>query len=106
MGNGYDHCWVLNDYNNGVRKIGEVISEESMIKMEVFSDLPGVQLYIGNFLDGSLKSKKGMNYIKRSGFCLETQFFPNSPNTENFPSTVLEPGKEFYSKTSFKFSVK
>ena len=60
----------------------------------------------GNFLDGSLKSKKGMNYIKRSGFCLETQFFPNSPNTENFPSTVLEPGKEFYSKTSFKFSVK
>ena len=106
LGNGYDHCWVLNDYNKGVRKISEVISEESMIKMEVFSDLPGVQLYIGNFLDGSLKSKKGMNYIKRSGFCLETQFFPNSPNTENFPSTVLEPGKEFYSKTSFKFSVK
>ena len=96
LGNGYDHCWVLKDYNNSVRKISEVISEESMIKMEVFSDLPGVQLYIGNFLDGSLKSKKGMNYIKRSGFCLETQFFPNSPNTENFPSTVLEPGEEFY----------
>ena len=106
LGNGYDHCWVLNDYNKGVRKISEVISEESMIKMEVFSDLPGMQLYIGNFLDGSLKSKKGMNYIKRSGFCLETQFFPNSPNTENFPSTVLLPGEEFYSKTSFKFSVK
>ena len=106
LGNGYDHCWVLNDYNKGVRKISEVISEESMIKMEVFSDLPGVQLYIGNFLDGSLKSKKGMNYIKRSGLCLETQFFPNSPNTENFPSTVLLPGEEFYSKTSFKFSVK
>lgn len=105
LGNGYDHCWVLNDYNKGVRKISEVISEESMIKMEVFSDLPGVQLYIGNFLDGSLKSKKGMNYIKRSGFCLETQFFPNSPNTEKFPSTFLEPGEEFYSKTSFKFSI-
>ena len=105
LGNGYDHCWVLNDYNKGVRKISEVISEESMIKMEVFSDLPGVQLYIGNFLDGSLKSKKGMNYIKRSGLCLETQFFPNSPNTEKFPSTFLEPGEEFYSKTSFKFSI-
>ena len=105
LGNGYDHCWVLNDYNKGVRKISEVISEESMIKMEVFSDLPGMQLYIGNFLDGSLKSKKGMNYIKRSGFCLETQFFPNSPNTEKFPSTFLEPGEEFYSKTSFKFSI-
>ena len=105
LGNGYDHCWVLNDYNKGVRKISEVISEESMIKMEVFSDLPGMQLYIGNFLDGSLKSKKGMNYIRRSGFCLETQFFPNSPNTEKFPSTFLEPGEEFYSKTSFKFSI-
>ena len=105
LGNGYDHCWVLNDYNKGVRKISEVISEESMIKMEVFSDLPGMQLYIGNFLDGSLKSKKGMNYIKISGLCLETQFFPNSPNTEKFPSTFLEPGEEFYSKTSFKFSI-
>ena len=105
LGNGYDHCWVLNDYNKVVRKISELISEESMIKMEVFSDLPGAQLYIGNFLDGSLKSKKGMNYIKRSGFCLETQFFPNSPNTEKFPSTFLEPGEEFYSKTSFKFSI-
>ena len=105
LGNGYDHCWVLNDYNKGVRKISEVISEESMIIMEVFSDLPGMQLYIGNFLDGSLKSKKGMNYIKRSGLCLETQFFPNSPNTEKFPSTFLEPGEEFYSKTSFKFSI-
>ncbi len=105
LGNGYDHCWVLNDYNKGVRKISEAISEESMIKMEVFSDLPGVQLYIGNFLDGSLKSKKGMNYIKRSGFCLETQFFPNSPNTESFPTTILQPGENFTSKTSFKFSV-
>jgi aldose 1-epimerase len=73
--------------------------------MEVFTDLPGVQLYIGNFLDGSLNSKQGMSYIKRSGFCLETQFFPNSPNTESFPSTVLEPGNKFSSITTFKFSL-
>ena len=56
-------------------------------------------------LDGSLSSKKGNKYIKRSGFCLETQFFPNSPNTQNFPSTVLEPGNKFSSMTTFKFSL-
>ena len=105
LGNGYDHCWVLNDYGKGLRKISEVFSEDTMIKMEVFSDLPGVQLYIGNFLDGSIKSKKGKQYIKRSGFCLETQYFPNSPNTSDFPSTVLEPGEKFFSKTTFKFSI-
>ena len=105
LGNGYDHCWVLNDYNKELRKISEVKSEDSKIQMEVFTDLPGVQLYIGNFLDGSLNSKQGMSYIKRSGFCLETQFFPNSPNTESFPSTVLEPGNKFNSITTFKFSL-
>ena len=105
LGNGYDHCWVLNDYNKELRKISEVKSEDSKIQMEVFTDLPGVQLYIGNFLDGSLISKQGMSYIKRSGFCLETQYFPNSPNTESFPSTVLEPGNKFNSITTFKFSL-
>ena len=105
LGNGYDHCWVLNNYNKELRKIGEAQSTESMINMEVFTDLPGVQLYIGNFLDGSLSSKKGNKYVKRSGFCLETQFFPNSPNTQNFPSTVLEPGNKFSSMTTFKFSL-
>ena len=96
---------MLNNYNKELRKIGEAQSTESMINMEVFTDLPGVQLYIGNFLDGSLSSKKGMKYVKRSGFCLETQFFPNSPNTQGFPSTVLEPGNKFNSTTTFKFSL-
>ncbi len=105
LGNGYDHCWVLNDYNKKSRKIGEVKSNKTKINMEIFSDLPGVQLYTGNFLDGSLNSKKDLKYINRSGFCLETQFYPNSPNNQNFPSTKLEPGKIFYSKTSFKFSI-
>ena len=105
LGNGYDHCWVLNNYNKKLRKISEVYCDDTKIKMQVFTDLPGVQLYIGNFLDGSLKSKKGKKYIKRSGFCLETQFFPNSPNLESFPSTILEPGQKFNSKTSFKFFV-
>ena len=105
LGNGYDHCWVLNVYNKKSRKIGEVNSNKTKINMEIFSDLPGVQLYTGNFLDGSLNSKKDLKYINRSGFCLETQFYPNSPNNQNFPSTKLEPGKKFYSKTSFKFSI-
>jgi aldose 1-epimerase len=105
LGKGYDHCWVLNDFNKKPRKIAEVNSNKTKINMEVFSDLPGVQLYTGNFLDGSLSSKKDTKYISRSGFCLETQFYPNSPNNLNFPSTKLEPGQKFYSKTSFKFSI-
>lgn len=105
LGKGYDHCWVLNNFNKKSRKIAEVNSTKTKIKMEIFSDLPGVQLYTGNFLDGSLNSKKDFKYINRSGFCLETQFYPNSPNNLNFPSTELEPGKKFYSKTSFKFSI-
>lgn len=104
LGNGYDHCWVLNDYNKKLRKISEVYSNHTRIKMEVFTDLPGLQLYSGNFLDGSLNSKKGKKYINRSGLCLETQAFPNSPNNENFPTTILEPGEKFYSQTSFRFS--
>jgi aldose 1-epimerase len=104
LGNGYDHCWVLNDYNKKLRKISEVYSNHTRIKMEVFTDLPGLQLYSGNFLDGSLNSKKGKKYINRSGLCLETQAFPNSPNSENFPTTILEPGEKFYSQTSFRFS--
>ena len=74
------------------------------IKMEVYTDLPGIQLYTGNFLDGSLNSKKGKKYVNRSGLCLETQFFPNSPNNQSFPSTILEPGMKFASRTSFKFT--
>ena len=104
LGNGYDHCWVLNEYNKKLRKISEVYSNQTRIKMEVFTDLPGLQLYSGNFLDGSLNSKKGKKYINRSGLCLETQAFPNSPNNESFPTTILEPGEKFYSQTSFKFS--
>ncbi len=104
LGNGYDHCWVLNDYNKKLRKISEVYSNQTRIKMEVFTDLPGLQLYSGNFLDGSLNSKKGKKYVNRSGLCLETQAFPNSPNNESFPTTILEPGEKFYSQTSFKFS--
>ena len=87
LGNGYDHCWVLNDFDGSVRKVATASSDKSGIKMELYTDQPGVQLYTGNFLNGSLKSKQDLKYEKRSGFCLETQHFPNSPNEDRFPST-------------------
>ena len=105
-GKGYDHCWVLNDYGEGVRKIAEARSLNTGINMEVYSDQPGVQFYTGNFLDGSLKSKKLKNYVKRSGFCLETQHFPDSPNQPSFPNVILEPDKKYQTQTWYKFSTK
>ena len=86
LGNGYDHCWVLNDFDGSVRKIASAYSDQSGIQMDVYTDQPGVQLYTGNFLNGSISSKQGLKYEKRSGFCLETQHFPNSPNKESFPN--------------------
>jgi len=105
-GNGYDHCWVLNDSENGYRFIASAFDEESGRLMEVYSDQPGLQFYTGNFLDGSLPQKKEGFYNFRSGFCLETQHFPNSPNQSDFPSVILNPNETYYSKTSYKFKIK
>ena len=105
-GGGYDHCWVLNDQDEGMRLNATAYHPESGRLLEVFSNEPGIQLYSGNFLDGILPSKNGGTYASRSGFCLETQHYPDSPNQNNFPSVVLSPGKKYSSKTSFKFSVK
>jgi aldose 1-epimerase len=75
--------------------------------MEVLTDQPGIQFYSGNFLDGTLSMKNSESfYGPRSGLCLETQHFPDSPNQPNFPSVVLNPREDFYSKTVFKFSNK
>ncbi len=74
--------------------------------MEVYTTEPGIQFYAGNFLDGSLIGKGGKAYQFRSGMCLETQHFPNSPNTPNFPSTILNPGEEYRTGTVFRFGVK
>ncbi|MDG2397535.1 MAG: galactose mutarotase [Flavobacteriaceae bacterium] len=105
-GGGYDHCWVLNDQDEGMRLNATAYHPESGRVLEVFSNEPGIQLYSGNFLDGTLPSKNGGTYAYRSGFCLETQHYPDSPNQNNFPSVVLSPGEKYSSKTSFKFSVK
>lgn len=105
-GLGYDHCWVLNDQNTGVRLAATAYHPESGRVLDVFTDEPAIQFYTGNFLDGTLPKKGGGTYAQRSGFCLETQHYPDSPNQEKFPSVILNPGEKFTSRTSFKFSTR
>jgi aldose 1-epimerase len=105
-GKGYDHCWVLNGQGTGVRLAATAYHAESGRFLEVFTDEPGIQFYTGNFLDGSLPAKGGGSYGHRSGFCLETQHYPDSPNQEAFPSVRLDPGQKYTTTTRFKFSTK
>ncbi|HEY6142331.1 MAG TPA: aldose epimerase family protein [Flavobacterium sp.] len=98
IGFGYDHCWVLNNQNKGVRFAASAYNTKSGRLLEVYTDQPGIQLYTGNSLDGT--------YDQRTGFCLETQHYPDSPNQKHFPSTVLSPGDNYKTKTTFKFSTK
>ena len=102
-GLGYDHNFVLNKntVNSLVSKVIEPISGRIL---EVFTNEPGLQFYGGNFLDGSITGKEDKKYEHRSAFCLETQHFPDSPNHDNFPITVLKPGEEYYSFCTYKFS--
>ena len=104
-GRGYDHNFVLDGGGAGLRLIATVIEPSSGRILEVHTTEPGVQLYSGNFLDGSLRGKGGAVYGHRSGFCLETQHFPDSPNHESFPSTTLRPGETYTSRTVYKFRV-
>lgn len=103
-GKGYDHNWILN--GKGMRSIAKVYHQGTGRLMEVFTDEPGVQFYSGNFLDGKFDTKTGGKNEFRTGFCLETQHFPDSPNQPSFPSTELKPGQKYQSKTIYKFSVK
>lgn len=105
-GGGFDHCWVLNDQDTGVRLVATAYHKESGRYLEVFSDEPAIQLYTGNFLDGTLPSKQGGTYRHRSGFCLETQHYPDSPNQKSFPTVLLTPGEKYETRTSFKFTLK
>ncbi|RUA07459.1 MAG: galactose-1-epimerase [Flavobacteriia bacterium] len=105
-GSGFDHNWVINK-DDGVMALAAAAYEpESGRYMEVWTDQPGVQLYAGNFLDGSDIGKGGKAYERRTAFCFETQHFPDSPNHENFPSTVLKPGEVYNYTCTYKFSTK
>jgi aldose 1-epimerase len=103
-GLGYDHCWVLNDQEKGVRFVASAYESVSGRLLEIFSDEPGIQFYSGNFLDGTLPSKSKGIYQHRTGFCLETQHYPDTPNQKNFPSVRLNPGESYQSHTVFRFS--
>jgi aldose 1-epimerase len=106
-GQGYDHNWVLNrDDSTTLRLAARVVEPTSGRTLEVATTEPGLQFYAGNFLDGSLTGKGGQVYARRSGFCLETQHFPDSPNQPDFPPTVLRAGDTYSSRTVFKFGVR
>jgi aldose 1-epimerase len=104
LGRGYDHNWVLTREGNGLSLAARVTEQSSGRIMEVWTTEPGIQFYSGNFLDGTNIGKGGTAYPYRSGFCLETQHFPDSPNKPQFPSTVLNPGDTYASTTVYKFT--
>lgn len=102
---GYDHNFVLDDWDHGsIKLIARLRESRSGRVMEVFTTQPGVQFYSGNFLDGSLIGKGGVRYEKYAALCLETQHFPDSPNQPNFPTTVLRAGERYQESTIYKFT--
>jgi aldose 1-epimerase len=104
-GKGYDHNWVLNRTGAGLQRAAFVVEPKSGRTMDIATTEPGIQFYSGNFLDGTVAGKGGQVYKHRAGFCLETQHYPDSPNHPDFPSTILQPGQTYASKTVFTFGV-
>ena len=105
LGGGDDHNWVLNTNNESTLNFAaRLYDPDSGREMEIWTEEPGIQFYSGNFLDGTLKGKGGAVYHFRYGLCLETQHFPDSPNQKNFPSTRLNPGETYSTKTIHRFS--
>jgi aldose 1-epimerase len=105
VGPGYDHNWVLNRQGAGLQHAARVVEPKSGRTLDVSTTEPGMQFYAGNFLDGKLIGKGGQSYGRRSGFCLETQHYPDTPNQKNFPTTLLKPGEEYNTRTVFTFGV-
>ncbi len=101
---GYDHNYVIDGPKGERRLAAKVLDPKSGRSLEVLTTEPGVQFYTGNFLDGTLKSGN-KTYDQHTGFCLETQHFPDSPNQSAFPNTILRPGEKFVSQTIFKFGI-
>ncbi|MBK7106235.1 MAG: galactose mutarotase [Ignavibacteriae bacterium] len=105
-GKGYDHNWVLNNYDARVQKVATLYDSTSGRLMEILTDQPGLQFYSGNFLNGTSIGRNGEKYNFRTGLCLETQKYPDSPNKLNFPSVILNPGEIYKHITIYKFSIK
>jgi len=104
LGHGYDHNFVLDHPEGQLSEAAEAYDPASGRILRVLTTEPGVQLYTGNFLDGSITGKEGRVYKARYAFCLETQHVPDSPNHPKFPSTELKPGQTFHSVTVYEFS--
>ncbi|MBK8348475.1 MAG: galactose mutarotase [Saprospiraceae bacterium] len=105
-GLGYDHCWVHNQDAPSTMTLAAILQDSlSGRTLTVETTEPGIQFYSGNFLDGTITGKYGVKYNKRSGLCLETQHFPDSPNRSDFPSTIVKPGKNYLSTTTYKFGL-
>jgi aldose 1-epimerase len=103
LGHGYDHNFVLDHEPGKLSEAAEVYEPTTGRTLRVLTTEPGVQLYTGNFLDGSITGKQGRVYKRRHALCLETQHFPDSPNHPSFPSTELKPGQKFHSVTVLEF---
>lgn len=102
---GYDHNFVLRDWDHGsIRSVARLSEPKSGRVMEVLTTEPGIQFYSGNFLDGSLTGKGGVAYQRYAGLCLETQHFPDTPNHPNFPTTVLRAGERYHQVTVYRFT--
>ncbi len=104
-GNGYDHNWVLSTARDISVPAAVLTSPLTGIRLTVYTDEPGIQVYTGNFLDGTITGKGGKVYAQRSGICLETQHYPDSPNKPEWPSVLLSPGETYTSNCIFKFDV-
>lgn len=104
LANGYDHNYVLDISGAEIEKVVELVDDNTGRRMEVFTDMPGLQLYTSNMLEAVENSKDGVVYGSKSGVCFETQYYPNSCNIKEFPSCILKAGKEFDKSTIYKFS--
>lgn len=110
FGKGYDHNWVLNRPKSSkpgeLLEAAQVYEPSTGIAMDILTDQPGIQFYSGNFMDGKDTGKRGDKHFYRSGIALECQNFPDAPNHENFPSSVLRPGQEYTQESIYKFSIR
>lgn len=105
FGKGYDHNWVLRTKGDITQIAAKLTSPITGISMEVYTNEPGVQVYTGNFLDGTITGKKGIVYAQRASVCLETQHYPDTPNKAHWPSVLLEPEETYRSQCIYKFGV-
>lgn len=104
-GDGYDHNWVLNTKGDVTQVAASVYCPATGIRLDVYTNEPGIQVYTGNFLDGTVTGKNGAVYAKRTAICLETQKYPDSPNKPDWPSPYLKPGEQYTSRCIYKFTV-